>query len=213
MTLKNYFLIIGFAVVVFLSGGCQPKSSKNKAKTETKKEQKQEKPKKVAPTIIKDSLGNVIERHANSYRKKDGSLRSTDNYYYTYDKNNNVIHEVKESYDPDGKLLYKNVNDYTYNDKNQNIELRFESFDSTNTVQRKARHTYKYNSDGYKIEDLGYFDNGSVMSKIILDPDETGALRSEEYIYYNEDGSKKSDKKFYYSATGLEKTVDLMKGK
>lgn len=209
MRLRISFLLIGIALVVLLSEGCKDKSSKeNKNKVE-----KVQPPKKVEPTIIKDSLGNVTERRANSYRKKDGSLRSSDKYYYTYDKNNNVIHEIKESYTPSGELIYKNVNHYVFNEKNQNVELRFESYDINNELQRKARHTYAYNENGHKIEDIGFFNNGDIMSKIILDPDEKGALRSEQYIYYNEDGSKKSDKIFYYSATGLEKTVDLMKDK
>ena len=49
-----------------------------------------------------------------------------------------------------------------------------------------------------------------MISRIILDPDEKGALQSEEYIYYDENGNITDHKKYFYSKYGLEKTVDLM---
>lgn len=121
--------------------------------------------------------------------------------------------EVKESYRPDGTLNFKNINYYKWNDQNLKTELIFESYNEDDELQRTARHTFKYNERGHKIEDLGYFEDGTVKSKIILDPDETGALRSEEYIHYNHDGSKKDHNKYYYTKYGLDKSVNLMEEK
>lgn len=213
MKSKLGYLLIALGIVFLFSVSCDNNSAKSKHKEKTTKQAGQQQSEKIEPVVIKDSLGNVIERHTNSYRKKDGSLRSSDKYFYSYDCNKNLIHEIKESYSPDGILQFKNVNFYDFNELNQNIELRFESYDGNGELQRKARHTFAYDKNGFKIEDIGYFDNGSIMSRIILDPDEKGALRSEEYIYYTEEGTITSDKKYYYSSTGLEKTVDLLKEK
>jgi hypothetical protein len=167
--------------------------------------QKREKPK-----LVHDEKGNVIERHSLSYRQSDGSIRSTDSYYYQYDERNNVIKEVKESYDPNGTLNYKNINYYKYNENNLQTEIRFESYTTDNVLERKERHAFRYNKSGQKIEDIGYYESDAIKSKIILEYDPSGILISEEYLDYNEDGSKTSHKKYYYSHSGLEKTVDLM---
>jgi hypothetical protein len=156
----------------------------------------------------------LIERHAYSYRKKDGSIRAKESYYYKHDENGNVIKEVKESYTPDGKtLVYKNVNIYSYDSRNNRTEQVFSSYDKDGNMKRKARHTFKYDKYNHMIEDLGYFDDGTVQSKIIFEPDSTGKMLSEEYIHYNQDGTIKDHKKYYYNDYGLEKTVDLMKKK
>ncbi|GAB4315601.1 MAG: hypothetical protein Kow00127_06890 [Bacteroidales bacterium] len=208
------FLVLALAVI---TGACNQDNKKSDS-AQDKKAVKQDSTegriipdKKVPPRLVYDDKGQVIERHAYSYRKKDGSIRSFDSFYYTRDENGNVIKEVKESYDPEMNLQYKNVNYYTYDDRNLMTELRFESYNAEGDLQRTAHHTYKYNERGHKIEDIGYFEDGSIQSKIILDPDETGALRSEEFIHYNPDGSKKDHKKYYYTSYGLERTVDLMK--
>jgi hypothetical protein len=162
------------------------------------------------PKLVHDERGNVVERHVNAYRPSDGSLRSVDSYYYQYDDQDNVIKEVKESHEPGGTLKYRNVNYYTYNEENLLKEIRFESYNAGNKLERKARNTFQYNKAGQKIEDIGYYDDGTIKSRIILDYDEKGVLRSEEYIDFNEKGSKVSHKKYYYSQSGLEKTVDMM---
>jgi hypothetical protein len=97
-------------------------SSGIKAGVEETSPQQREKPK-----LVHDERGNVIERHSYSYRQSDGSIRSADSYYYQYDDRDNVIKEVKESYDPNGTMNYKNVNYYTYNQDNLQTEIRFES--------------------------------------------------------------------------------------
>jgi hypothetical protein len=204
----NLFLIICIAASFVQCKETRKKEGETQprhAETEARKPVQREEPK-----LVHDERGNVIERHANSYRQSDGSIRSVDSYYYQYDDRNNVVKEVKESYDPDGTLKFKNVNYYSYNDQNLQTEIRFESYNSENQLERKARHTFHYNQLGQKIEDIGYYHDGSVKSRIILDPDETGALRSEEYIDYNEKGQKTSHMKYYYSQYGLEKSVDLM---
>jgi hypothetical protein len=180
-------------------------SSGIKAGVEETSPQQREKPK-----LVHDERGNVIERHSYSYRQSDGSIRSADSYYYQYDDRDNVIKEVKESFDPDGSMNYKNVNYYTYNQDNLQTEIRFESYNSDNLLERKARHAFRYNKSGQKIEDIGYYESGAIKSKIMLEYDQAGILRSEEYIDYNEDGRKTSHKKYYYSQSGLEKTVDMM---
>jgi hypothetical protein len=191
---------------------------KNDKSSETKSKQTTEKkattpPEREEPRLVHDERGNIIERHANSYRKSDGSIRSRDSFYYTYDENNNVVLEVKESYEPDGTFRYKNVNHYTYNDKSLLIDLVFENFDADDNLVRTAHHSYKYNENGHKIQDIGYDTEGNMISQIILDPDEKGALRSEEFIKYDDNGEINDHKKYYYSQYGLEKSVDLLKDK
>ncbi len=206
----QFLIMIALIAGIASCDGNKKKEQKSESK-ENRKEAVTKHANRQEPELVYDDKGNLTERHAYSYRKTDGSVRSFDSYYYTYDDRGNVIKEVKESYKPDGTLNFKNVNYYTWNDKNLKTELVFESYNADDDLQRKARHTYKYNENGHKVEDIGYFDDGSIKSKIILDPDETGALRSEEYIHYNEDGSLKDHKKYYYTEFGLEKTVDLMK--
>jgi len=78
---------------------------------------------------------------------------------------------------------------------------------------RTAHHSYQFNENGHKIEDVGYDNEGTVISRIIINPDKTGLLLSEEYIYYDEKGEIKDHKKYYYTEYGLEKEVDLMEDK
>ena len=207
--------MILIAVVSMITWQCNGNSKDKKEQSKNTSQQTQEEKLKdrKKPELVYDKNGNIIERHAISYRKSDNSVRSKDDYYYDFDANNNLIREVKESHDPDGNLQYKNVNEFKYNDKNQKIEQIFYSYNPDGELQRKERNTFKYNDLGYKIEDVGYFDDGTVKSRIILDPDENGVLRSEEYIDYNHDESKKDHKKYYYNDYGLEKTVDLMEKK
>lgn len=213
--LKLSYLTLFFLMIMIPLFFIQCKNSKkakqeNAGNKDTTELTTDNKVKKEKPKLIYDDKGNIIERHAYSYRKKDGSIRSKDSYYYKRDERGNVTEEIKESYSPGGELKFKNVNYYSYDDKDRKIEQKFFSYDGEGNLKRKARNTFKYNENGYLIEDLGYFDDGSIKSKIILDPAETGALRSEEYIHYNKDGSKKDHKKYYYSQYGLQKTVDLM---
>jgi hypothetical protein len=168
---------------------------------------------KEKPKLVYDDKGNIIERHGKAYKRKDGSLRSIDNFYYQYDDRGNVIIETKESFNPDSILMYKNVNYYTYNDKNLKIEQVFKSYDGNNLLQRTARNTFRYNENGHIVEDIGYYESGAIKSRIISDPDKNGAPRSEEYINYLENGTKTDHKKYYYSQFGLQKTVDLMEKK
>jgi len=194
---------------------CKEADKKKSAQEKTKTEQTATSDKKVEkekPKLVYDDKGNLIERHAYSYRKKDGSIRAKESYYYDHDDRGNVIKEVKESYSPDGEvLIYKNVNLYSYDDNNNRIKQVFSSYDTDGNLKRKAEHSFKYNKYNRMIEDLGYFDDGSVQSKIIFEPDSTGKMLSEEYMHYNQDGTMKDHKKYYYSDYGLEKTVDLMK--
>ena len=207
----RYKVLYYWIFVVLLSTGlvfCDSSTKENKtqqAKTAAVKQgnQRQE------PTIVKDDRGNIIERQSYSYRK-DNSIRSRESYYYEYDENNNLIKDIKESYDLDDRLAYKNINYHTFNKKNELIKTIFESYDGNNILQRKAHSEFVYNEKGHKIEDLSYYEDGTLKGKIILDPDESGALRSEEFINYNPDGTKKDHKKYYYNQFGLEKTVDLM---
>lgn len=202
--------------IVFLSAGLMfcdaPKKENKKEQThseQTKPAAVKKGNQRQEPTIIKDDRGNIIERQSYSYRK-DNSIRSRDSYYYEYDDNNNLIKDIKESYDLEDRLIYKNINYHTFNKKNELIKTIFESYDGDNKLQQKAHSEFVYNEKGYKIEDLSFYEDGTLKGKIILDPDESGALRSEEYINYNPDGSKKDHKKYYYNQYGLEKTVDLM---
>jgi len=208
----KYFIITGL-LFTFVQCSNVPKKNSDTDKTTT--EQKNisaKKGEREKPKLVYDDKGNLIERHAYSYRKKDGSIRAKESYYYEHDDNGNVIKEIKESYSPDGKMLiYKNVNIYAYDDNNNRIEQNFSSYDTDGNLTRKARHTFKYDKYNQMIEDLGYFDDGSIQSKIIFEPDSTGKMLSEEYIHYNESGTMKDHKKYYYSDFGLEKTVDLMK--
>ncbi len=210
----GYIFVITF---LFTFIQCSSPDKKKAGADKTTTEQKTNTDKKVEkekPKLVYDDKGNLIERHAYSYRKKDGSIRAKESYYYEHDDNGNVIKEVKESYSPDGKvLMYKNVNIYAYDNRNNRIEQTFSSYNTEGKLTRKARHTFKYDKYNHMIEDLGYFDDGTVQSKIIFEPDSTGKMLSEEYIHYNQDGTMKDHKKYYYSDFGLEKTVDLMKKK
>jgi hypothetical protein len=203
-------LIFGLLMIVQCTEGDKKKEKTEKDNTENVAPGPVKKQK---PELVYDDRGNVIERHGYSYRKTDGSIRSRDSYYYTYDDRDNVIKEIKESYNPDGSLKFKNVNYYQYDDRNLKIDLVFESYNEAGEMQRTAHHSYKYNENGHKIEDIGYAENGDVISRIILSPDEDGLLRAEEYIYYDENGEIKDHKKYYYTEYGLEKTVDLLEDK
>ncbi len=210
----SYILFIAF-LLTFVQ--CNEPDKKKSESTKTTTEQKTTADKKVEkekPKLFYDDKGNLTERQAYSYRKKDGSIRAKESYYYEHDDRGNVTKEVKESYSPDGKILsYKNVNIYSYDINNNRTEQVFSSYDTDGNLKRKARHTFKFNKYNRMIEDLGYFDDGSIQSKIIFEPDSSGKMLSEEYIHYLEDGTIKDHMKYYYSDYGLEKTVDLMKNK
>lgn len=207
---RIYTTLVLFAGLLVFSqcGGSDDK--KDNSKTDKTESATPGPVKKQKPELVYDDRGNIIERHGYSYRKSDGSIRSRDSYYYTYDDRNNVVEEIKESYNTDGSLKYKNVNFYQYDDRNLKIDLVFESYNEAGEMQRTAHHSYKYNENGDKIEDIGYDETGKVISRIILAPDENGLLQSEEYIYYDENGEITDHKKYYYTEYGLEKTVDLL---
>ena len=200
-------LIIGIGFTMWQCDQAKDKKAEQKSETEKQADPKSEREK---PEVVHDDNGNIIERHAISYRKSDNSVRSKDSYFYEYDENNNLIRETKESYAPSGELKFKNVNVFTYNDLNQKIEQNFYSYDANDVLQRKARNTFKYNQRGHKIEDISFYDDGSVKARIILEPDENGVLLSEEYINYSHDESETDHKKYYYNEFGLERTEDLM---
>jgi hypothetical protein len=209
---RNITLIILSAMLITLVQ-CKNKKSEQ-ASEKQKTEQDAKKPvEREKPVLVHDDRGNIIERYNNSYRKTDGSIRSRDSYYYTYDDNNNVIKEIKESRGEDGSFKFKNVNHYQYDDRNLMIDLVFESYDENDVLLRTSHHSFSYNENGHKTEDVGYDNDGDVISRIIMEPDETGLLLSEEYIYYDEDGVITDHKKYYYTAYGLEKSVDLLKDK
>jgi len=186
------------------------KNAKKETTTKRQSTEQSTKPVREEPRLVYDDRGNIIERHAKSYRKTDESVRSVDSYYYKYDERNNLINETKKSYTVDGELKYKNVNFYTYNDKNQQIELHFFSYDKNDSLQRQARTTFEYNDLGHPVKEQNYFEDGTIKGIIIRDPNEKGELLSEEYIHYNPDGTKKDHKKYYYTEYGLGKTEDLM---
>lgn len=204
----NICLIVLLAFVTINCNNSKKEPSNKKQATEQKAKTVREEPK-----LVYDDRGNIIERHSKSYSKRDESVKSIESYYYVYDEQNNVIDETKESYTPDKQLKYKNVNIYTYDDKNQKIEQHFYSYDSKDSLQRHTKTTMEYNDLGYSVKEQTYFEDGSIKGIIIRDPDEKGALRSEEYIHYNPDGTKKDHKKYYYTEYGLGKTEDLMKKK
>lgn len=196
-------------LLVFVSINCNNDSKKATDKSKTTEQNT--KPVREEPRLVYDDRGNIIERHAKSYHKRDETVKSIESYYYDFDNKDNVIKETKESYNPDMELKYKNVNFYTYDDKNQKIEQNFYSYDANDSLQRHAKTTLEYNELGYSVREQTYYENGSIKGVIIRDPDEKGALRSEEYIHYNPDGTKKDHKKYYYTEYGLGKTEDLMK--
>jgi len=209
---KTILLVFLFSsAVVFFQCNSAEKKKDNQTEEPAQKDVKPVAKEK--PTLVYDDNGNITERHGYSYRKTDGSIRSRDSYYYTFDDSNNVITEIKESYHPDGSRNYKNVNYYKYDDRNLKTDLVFESYDENDAMLRTAHHSYKFNGNGHKIEDIGYDAEGSVISRIIMNPDETGLLNSEEYIYYDEKGEITDHKKYYYTEFGLEKEVDLMEEK
>lgn len=205
-----FLLVAAMAFTMWQCGNAGSGSGQDKGQAA---DQKQEPVKKEKPQLVYDDRGNVIERHGKSYRKTDGSIRSNDSYYYAYDDSNNVIKEIKESYNIDGSRKFKNVNYYQYDHRNLKIDLVFESYDENDELLRTAHHSYKYNERGHKVEDIGYANDGSVISRIIMNPDETGLLLSEEYLYYDEQGVITDHKKYFYTEYGLEKTVDLLKDK
>lgn len=213
MKSNRQFVVLLSLVLLFSFTACGPQEKKAESNDDQSEQESTKAPKKAKPTLVHDDRGNIIERHGNSYKKSDGSIRSKDSYYYTYDDSNNVIKEIKESYNLDGSRKFKNVNYYQYDDRNLKIDLVFESYDENDVMLRTAHHSYKFNERGDKTEDIGYAEDGSVISRIILDPDETGLLLSEEYLYYDENGKITSHKKYYYTEYGLEKTVDLMEDK
>jgi hypothetical protein len=202
--------INGCLIVLLAFSMIHCKNAKKETATQKQTAEQSAKPVREKPRLVYDDRGNIIERHAKSYRKQDESIRSVDSYYYKYDEQNNLIDEVKESYTVDGELKYKNVNFYSYNDKNQRIELRFFSYDKNDSLQRQARTTFEYNDLGHPVKEQSYFADGTIKGIIIRDPNEKGELLSEEYIHYNPDGSKKDHKKYYYTEYGLGKTEDLM---
>ena len=211
------FLIkfVNISLIVLLTFGmiyCKnaKKGPENKKQPSEQKEKKG-KSGREEPRLVYDNNGNVIERHAKSYRRTDESVRSVDSYYYKYDDRNNLIEETKESYTPEGELNYKNVNFYKYDDKNQKIELFFSSFDKNDVRQRQARTTIEYNELGHPYKEQTYYEDGTTLKDVLIrETDEAGEILSEEYIHYNPDGSKKDHKKYYYTDYGLDKTEDLM---
>jgi hypothetical protein len=164
-----------------------------------------------APRLVYDSLGNIIERHSVSYRQKDNSVRSRDSYFYKYDNRKNVTEEIKKSFDPDGMLVFRNVNYYWYNELNQKTEQKFYSFDTNDSLTQQARNTYQYDDKGLLKQEKTWYPGGSIKSIINSSRSEDGLLTAEEYIDFNPDGTKKNHKKFHYSKYGLERTEDLMK--
>ncbi len=162
------------------------------------------------PELLYDAKGNITERHSANYRS-DNTIRSIENYYYKYDSRNNLVEEIKESRNPQGEPVYKNVNQFTYNELNQKTEQKFFSYDHNSHLQQQARNTFHYNGKGDLIEEKSYFPGGSVKSVITTERTNDGLLKAEEYIYYNEKGEKTGHKKYSYSRFGLEKTEDLMK--
>lgn len=213
MKMKRTYILLVLAALAFSFVQCDNKKTGNKQDQKKESDENRAPVKKEKPTLVYDDRGNVIERHGKSYRKTDGSIRSNDSYYYTYDDSNNVVTEIKESYNVDGSRKFKNINYYQYDERNLKIDLVFESYDEDDQLLRTAHHSYKYNERGDKVEDIGYATDGSVISRIIMNPDETGLLLSEEYLYYDETGEITDHKKYFYTEYGLEKTVDLMKDK
>jgi hypothetical protein len=161
------------------------------------------------PELVYDSKGNITERHSINYRS-DNTIRSIENYYYKYDSRNNLVEEIKESMNPKGEPVFKNVNQFTYNELDQKTEQKFFSYDHKNYLQQQARNTFHYNGKGDLIEEKSYYPNGKVKSVIATFRTTDGLLKAEEYIYYNEQGKKTGHKKYSYSRSGLEKTEDLM---
>jgi len=206
-----FFKCISGCIIILLAlFMMQCKNTKKETATKKQSAAQSAKPVREKPKLVYDDRGNIIERHAKSYRKYDESIRSVDSYYYKYDERDNLIEEIKESYTVDGELKYKNVNFYSYNDKNQRIELRFFSYDKNDSLQRQARTTFEYNDLGHPVKEQSYYTDGTIKGTIIREPNEKGELLSEEYIHYNPDGTKKDHKKYYYTKYGLEKTEDLM---
>lgn len=167
-------------------------------------------PEREKPRLIYDNNGNITERHAKSYRKSDGSIRSVDSYFYTYDHKNRLIEETKKSFTVDGEIIFKNKSIYNYNKKDLKTEILFLVFDINDSIQRRARTTFDYNNAGYLVVEKSYFNDSILKSKIIRKPNEKGDLVSEEFIHYKPDGSKKDHKKYYYTAHGLDRIEDLM---
>ncbi|MBN3034442.1 MAG: hypothetical protein JW861_02585 [Bacteroidales bacterium] len=205
---KTGTMVILAWMILIIALCCVSCSQCSKSKEKTMKDPVVE---KEQPQLVYDSLGRIIERHSASYRRGYQTLRSREKYFYTYDDRNNVVKEIKESFKPTGDLLFRNVNFYSYNEKNQKTEQRFESYGPDNELVRKSRNTFSYNERGQMVEDLGYYDNGVVKSRIIFEPNEKNEMLSETYIEYDENGEKTSHKKYIYSKYGLEKTEDLMK--
>lgn len=182
--------------------------------TTTKEPTKQiVKPDREEPRLVYDDAGNIIERHAKSYRKADGSIRSVDSYYYKYNEQNNLIEETKASFTIHGVLKYKNVSFYKYNGINQRTEMLFSSYDKNDSLRRQAKTSFEYNKSGFLVKELSYFSDGTIKGVIVREPNEKGDLISEEFIHYNQDGSKKDHKKYYYTEYGLDRTEDLMEEK
>ncbi len=207
-SLKNYFFYHAILFVFLLcfiqcENKVKPQKDGKKNLSANDKTNQREQPK-----LVYDTNGNIIERHANSYRS-DNTIRSVDSYFYKYDKRNNLTEETKESYSPEGVLDYKNVNLYTYNNLNQKIEQKFSNY-KEGKLQLLAKNTYSYNTKGEIIEEKSYYENGVVKSIINTARTDAGDLKSEEYIDFDQEGTKTSHKKYHYTKLGLERTEDLM---
>lgn len=202
---------INISLILLLAFGMMYcKNTKKEPAAKKQSTEQKEKTTREEPKFVYDDNGNVIERHAKSYRKKDESVRSVDSYYYKYDERNNIIEETKESYSPDGELQYKNVNLYMYDDKNQRIESLFSSYDNNDTLLRQVKTTFEFNELGHPTKEITYFEDGTIKEIISRETNEKGEILSEEYIQYEPGGSKKDHKKYHYSEYGLDKTEDLM---
>jgi hypothetical protein len=185
--------------------GCNSQLEEEKVPVaETGKSASREKPK-----LVHDAKGNIIERHAHNYRS-DNTVRSIEDYYYKYDDRNNLIEETKESSNPQGELVYKNINIYIYNDLNQKVEQKFFSYDKNNQLQQQARNTYRYSNKGQLLEEKAYHANGELKSIVSTERTGDGTLKSEEYLNFNDKGQKISHKKYHYTKYGLDRTEDLM---
>lgn len=211
MKSRLYYIRVLFLVLMPVVQQCQHTDGGGKASPTDSTRAAAPASKPGASEPVRDDRGNIVERHGYTYKKTDSTIRSQESYYYTYNETNLVVEEVKESSDPEGNLLYRNINQYRYNDQNRITDVFFKSFGKNGALNRSTHHNFRYNSRGYKIEDTGFGPDGGITSRIIMEPDTNGNLLSEEFIQYDLQGSIKEHKKFYYSGQGLKKTIDLMK--
>ena len=118
----------------------------------------------------------------------DGKEITRNDSYKKFDKDGNVLEEVK--YDKYGKLEERIVRIFERFD-NKTKEI---TFDATN--RQTKRETYKYDETGEKTEEIEYNSKNSLVTRSVFVTDRRG-LKSEKKVYDSK-GKLIQTKKYRY---------------